>query len=136
LSPHRVQRQAAVSLMLGVVALIALVVSVWLVGVRSADDLRSAQESGLRAQTRQLQARCAVGIARDFESLDTNRDLRDFASDAAVARRRSGDFDIARRYTQRAQSAQSRMDRIALRLPASSDPVTVARFCVALFPMP
>jgi hypothetical protein len=133
LSPHRVQRQAAVSLMLGVVALIALVVSVWLVGVRSADDLRSAQESGLRAQTRQLQARCAVGIARDFESLDTNRDLRDFASDAAVARRRSGDFDIARRYTQR---AQSRMDRIALRLPASSDPVTVARFCVALFPMP
>jgi hypothetical protein len=131
----------------GVVAIGALVVSVWLVGENAKTDLRaseakaraqdrSATQARLRAQNVLIREGCARSVARDFEAFDTNRDLRDFARDAMRARRASGDEAIARRYERTAASASFRMRRIAQRLPDREDDAAVAEWCRRLYPEP
>jgi hypothetical protein len=107
----------------GVVAIVTLVFSVWLVGDRTTGRLNQSLLSG-----------CARAVSRDQESWATNRDLAAFAHDAARARRAEGDEQVAVRYEARAASAEARMVQIKRRLPASDDVATVAVFCRHLFP--
>lgn len=129
MSPRRV-------LLTGVVAILALIVSVWLVGERSASDVRHSEARARDRQSDQLRQGCARGVARDFEALGTNRDLMGFARDAAVARRRDGNEGTAARYEATAARAEVRMARVRLRLPAREDEATVAKFCRDLYPVP
>lgn len=147
MSPHARQRRAAWALLAGVVAVVALIVSVWLVGAKAKSDVQSSEARARqaqvrrdavarRAQTEALRSGCARSVARDFESLGTNRDLRDFARDAARARAASGQLSIARRYRMRASSAEFRMRRIRLRLPVREDDAAITAYCRTLFPDP
>jgi hypothetical protein len=114
-----------------IVATAVLVGGVGLVELQQAADQRVARVE----QTSQLRDACARSVARDFESWGTNRDLAGFARDAAAARRKT-DPGISRRYSRRARDAEARVAQVGARLPASSDPGTVRRFCAALFPVP
>lgn len=136
MTPQRAQRRASWAMVAGVVAVAALVLSVWMVGDRAKANLLEESLRAVRQQTQQLRAGCARGVARDFESLGTNRDLRDFARDAARARRAEGRVALARRYRSRASSAEFRMRRIRRRLPAMETGKAVTRFCQALYPEP
>jgi hypothetical protein len=120
MTPQRAQRRASWAMVAGVVAVAALVLSVWMVGDRAKANLLEESQRAVRQQTRQLRAGCARGVARDFESMGTNRDLRDFAQDAARARRAEGRVALAHRYRARASSAEFRMRRIRRRLRADA----------------
>jgi hypothetical protein len=141
------QRAAAWTLIGVVVAIGALILSVWLVGENAKQDLRAseAQERAadrertllaLRTQSVLVRSGCARAVDRDFEALETNRDLRDFAQDAMRARRSSGDFAVARRYEATAASATFRMRRIKARLPDREDEASIAEWCRRLYPEP
>lgn len=147
MSPQRAQRRMARTLLAGVVGIVALIVSVWLVGAKSASDIRESeskarQEQATRVeaarvvQTASLRAGCARGVARDFEAWGTNRDLRNFAREAAKARHASGDHVVARRYAGIASRAHFRMRRIRLRLPNREDDAAITAFCRTLYPDP
>lgn len=147
MSLHRQQRRAAWALIAGVVAVGALVLSVWLVGDRAAANLKASearartvqareQAAALLAQNSNLRDGCARAVARDFELYGTNRDLAGYANDAARVWAREGRADVARKYAARAHSAELRMARIKVRLPASDDVGTVTAFCRLLYPAP
>lgn len=147
MSPQRQQRRAAWALIAGVIGVAALILSVWLVGANAARDVRESEakaradqvrsDDAARAQqTTNQRLGCARGVARDFEALGTNRDLRDFARDAAAVRRASGQIEVAHRYAGTARRAEFRMRRIRLRLPAREDVASVVAFCRELFPEP
>jgi len=140
-------RAALWTFLAGVLGVVALIVSVWMVGERAADSIRASEAKArseeatrvLKArveQTQTLRAGCARAVARDYEAWETNRDLRDFARDAAVARRASGDHGVARGYDATARRAERRMDRIRVRLPAREDAATISAFCRVLYPEP
>jgi hypothetical protein len=131
----------------GVVAIAALIWSVWLVGSRADSSLRASEakarhdeavrvEAARALQTASLRSGCGRAVARDFEAWETNRDLRRFALDAAHTRERSGELAIARRYRGTASRAEFRMMRIKLRLPKDEDAATVSAFCRDLYPDP
>lgn len=94
------------------------------------------QQAARVEQTDQLRLGCRRSTARDFEALGTNRDLAGLARDAARARRTTGDLEIAARYDRRAADAEARVATITARVPSSSDPSAVRRFCTDLFPVP
>jgi hypothetical protein len=134
-------------MLLGMVAIVVLIFSVWLVGAKAASNVRDSEararieqahrdDVARQKQTASLRAGCARGVARDFESWETNRDLRRLALDAAAARRAEGNIRIARRYATTASRAGFRMDRIKLRLPRREDDATIAAFCRSLYPDP
>jgi hypothetical protein len=125
----------------GVVAIAALIWSVWLVGDHAADSVRASEakaraelahrdESARAKQTALLRTGCGRSVARDFEAWETNRDLQRLAR---AAHGRSGDL-MAYRGT--ASRAEFRMQRIKLRLPEREDPATVSAFCRDLYPNP
>jgi hypothetical protein len=125
----------------------AIVFSVGLVGTKAASNLHDSEARARidqvhrddvtrQKQTAALRAGCARGVARDFESWQTNHDLRRLALDAAAARRAEGNMRVARRYTSTAMHAGFRMERIRLRLPKHEDDATIAAFCRSLYPDP
>jgi hypothetical protein len=147
MSPHRAQRRASWAMVAGVVAIAALIWSVWLVGDHAADSVRASEakaraelahrdESARAKQTALLRVGCGRSVARDFEAWETNRDLRRLALDAAHVREQSGELAIARRYRGTASRAEFRMMRIKLRIPEREDPATVSAFCRDLYPEP
>lgn len=147
MSPQRHQQRAAWALVAGVVAIGALILSVWLVGARAADSVHDSEARARQAlatkehearvaQNESLRRACARGVARDFEAWETNRDLRNFSRDAAVARHASGDHAVARGYDGIARRAERRMARIRLRLPVRENEAAVTAFCRDLYPEP
>jgi hypothetical protein len=134
-------------MMLGMTAIVVLIFSVWLVGAKAASNVRASEARARieqahrddvvrQKQTSALRAGCARGVARDFESWQTNHDLRRLALDAAAARRAEGNLKVARRYASTASHAGFRMDKIRLRLPKHEDDATIADFCRSLYPDP
>lgn len=147
MSPQRHQRRAAWALIAGSVGIVALVLSVWLVGSRATADLKASeararaeqsreQHAALVAQNSNLRDGCARAVARDFEAYGTNRDLAGYAFDAAKVWARDGRPDVARKYAARGHSAELRMARIKVRLPKGDDVATVTVFCRTLYPVP
>lgn len=97
-------------------------------------NVRDSERHARAVQTEQLRAGCARGVARDFESLGTNRDLATFARDAAAARRKDGNEAAALKYEATAGRAEVRMGRIMARVPGTEDDAVVAAFCRGLYP--
>jgi hypothetical protein len=133
MSPQRAQRRASWALVAGVVAIAALIWSVWLVGDHAADSVRASEakaraelahrdESARAKQTALLRTGCGRSVARDFEAWETNRDLQRLA-------RADGHPLMASR-------AEFRMQRIKLRLPEREDAKAVSAFCRDLYPNP
>lgn len=119
---------------LGVVAIVALIVSVWLVGMQAADGVRDSERVARERQTGQQRAGCVRGVQRDFESWQTNQDLRAFALSAAAARRADKNVRVARRYEAIADRAAARMVTIQTRLPERNDVAAATAFCIRLYP--
>jgi hypothetical protein len=117
----------------GVVAIAALIWSVWLVGnhaarsvhaseARARAELAHQDQSARTKQTALLRVGCGRSVARDFEAWETNRDLRRIA--------------LAAGHRTLASRAEFRMARIKLRLPRHEDPASVSAFCRDLYPDP
>lgn len=132
----RANRTVAKVLVAQVAATVALVVAVVVLGNQTRGSIRAGEEAARARQTAQLREECARTVARDFEAWGTNRDLAGLASDAAATRRASGDYGAARKYAARAKAAETRVQSIAARLPASRDVATVTVFCRRLYPEP
>jgi hypothetical protein len=103
-------------------SLVALILSVWMVGSRSAAGIRSseskAREQLALAQTNALRKACPRSVNRDFELLATNEDLLKIARSSEERRR-----------------VEERIVKIRKRLPASDDGAVIAKYCVSLFPL-
>jgi hypothetical protein len=133
MSPQRAQRRASWAMVAGVVAIAALIWSVWLVGNHAARSVHASEakaraelarrdDSARAKQTALLRVGCGRSVARDFEAWETNRDLQRLA-------RSMGHRTLASR-------AGFRMARIKLRLPDREDAATVSAFCRDLYPEP
>jgi hypothetical protein len=133
MSPQRAQRRASWAMVAGVVAIAALIWSVWLVGnhaarsvhaseARARAELAHQDQSARMKQTALLRVGCGRSVARDFEAWETNRDLRRIA--------------LAAGHRTLASRAEFRMARIKLRLPRREDPASVSAFCRDLYPDP
>lgn len=142
-----------------IIGIVGMVASVALVGVKTASNIKDSESKARRTEAHRVQvareasvddlrAGCARSVARDFEALSVNDDLKDlagtlkkFAGDAAEARRGDGNEAKAREYEESARRADSvrraadqRVDSVKIRLPTSQKPSVVAKYCRERFP--